>query len=609
MRRNSRKTGDTKSGASELNLPIAIAVCCLMWSGTTTLAQSAKQCLPVVRPPNQFSTSVKSVAVAAGDDGWSCWLTQSFLTGKDQNGTSWPNFAPTAWQRIQSQAPYWPEYHYDKTKGGADYIFPYGFDSGTRLLFYAGHGTATDWSSHDKTIRLLDVRVGDEKLRYLWQCSCDVMAHGIPIDLGAGEDYYRPLSFFYSGGGADDRRKRNVYARWESAADPGLRLACGGSSAICGNAGATTNRIWDNFLNRNFDVTDSFLEGVFNSPSGVPLCLSQGGDKINKTAIYDRDFSGDKNEAASFMGQRYLYLAYPVPFRRHGPLPVVGSHATPKLGLYPVLAVNKEQPESNSNCKDVKPDVQFSCEGQELGACFIDSKSGAEYYCGKSEFGEALPYSENRKKEHEYIEAAKNFVLARGWVVQLADIAGFSVVIERAKIGMKGNGLERYRKNAVVRFKQKFRVPFREGQVEVPVIGSGGEIVVQLNNDGKVRSATRVWRAVRDLQETKTLELLGPAQALDGLLSKLKARLSDILGLYDFREDKISFVWGYKEESGNCRQKEMRIVYQFTVKPFPGLGEKGVHPIVLEALGQTGETKEGGDRSQLDTNFCDEGLD
>jgi hypothetical protein len=602
------------------------------WTHAQQPAPAVTQaCREIVPQLFQIEASRPSVAVVPGQSGDrnSCRATLQFLSGCDEAGHNClPNAAPAAWQRVQLQRGEASTASFfcgkGRTQSGipcADRVAPNGIDSGPRLVFYAGHGVPTSWKAQQEDVELKRVLLGDQELRYFWQCSCNVMAHGVRIDLGAGlDDYYEPDSYFYSAGGADDPRKRNVFARWAAAASPRLRLACGGSSGVCAESGEVANRIWDDFNNRGFDVADSFLEGVFNARGGVPLCLAQGDEAPEKSTLFDRAFVGDANSAEKLAtDKRYLYLSYPAAFGEF-PLPVEGGQEPPKPGIYPVIHVA-------DLAVDVPPGFhadkglllsQDTVEGR--GAkILIEKKSRATYVRGVI-LDHVIPLGSGSRKtwgdmSEFYIKKAQEIIEKNGWTEALAaSPQAARIVIERTRLDTRGADLQRFQKNVVVRIKRLIPVTLEPGKTElVPVIGAGGEMVVQLNNDGSLRNAAKIWRPITvPGADDKKRKVRDPLEALQALLGEAIKGPSSPPGvvdsavpqgfeqIYDLRPEHVPYVWGYKEESGNCRQRDMWLVYQFTFLPKPDYREKGYQPLTLDVPAQ-----DDGSPESRRTRFCE----
>jgi len=126
------------------------------------------------------------------------------------------------------------KYYYDKTltAGGDDTNAGAGIDR-AMLFFYAGHGGPLSWSTLGDSASQNFMNLGNiaqgGTLRYYWQCSCEVFAHGPKKTCtGSTMEYSCPQDFT---GGADTENMRNVFLRWGPALSRDLRMACGMSTS------------------------------------------------------------------------------------------------------------------------------------------------------------------------------------------------------------------------------------------------------------------------------------------------------------------------------------------------------------------------------------------
>jgi hypothetical protein len=112
--------------------------------------------------------------------------------------------------------------------------------------------------------------------------------------------------------------------------------------------------------------------------------------------------------------------------------------------------------------------------------------------------------------------------------------------------------MQRLQKNVVITFTRQIML---DGKV-VPVVGGGGVISVQLNNNGLLYNASKVWRTVKGVKRTTKSKPYEQAyrEALAEIKGKEAYKLSD-------------WTWGYEEEAGNVKQTESRAVYLFNFVP------------------------------------------
>ena len=143
------------------------------------------------------------------------------------------------------------------------------------LLFYAGHGDPEKFWTVDENdlVDIADVRLGNCSsngvVRYVWQCSCQVYAHGPNKITGTCGGTGLPATPCYDnpGGWTGAAAEMNVYHRWGPALDPAVRMACGASTnARCEGIGGD---IWSNLTISNTDIADAFLIGIWAANMSV----------------------------------------------------------------------------------------------------------------------------------------------------------------------------------------------------------------------------------------------------------------------------------------------------------------------------------------------------
>ncbi|HSS48572.1 MAG TPA: hypothetical protein VLX28_06475 [Thermoanaerobaculia bacterium] len=599
-------------------LPLLTFVTLAALSYASALAQTSgganRQC-DVVSPPAcpkegsgaSLPADLLSVGVVSGGEPQDNELTCGFLTGKTTQGTSWSNSAPADWCKL-SMKPLPQEagdLHRDSSlsSGGKDSKPPNGLDSGPMLVFYAGHGDlnpTTAWqaagnSPEQQVVKLDQVLLGDGALRYFWQCSCNVMAHGEESLVDGTKDYFNPTSFYFGGNGFDNEKLRNVHRRWPVHMGGGLRMACGGTSGVCGNQQAVSERIWDNYNNKGYEVADSFLEGIFNAPSGVPLCLTRGGIKSIHTPLYDEEFSTKTNPYDPAVdGPAYIHLLYPVRFGGDShPKAVPSSQPSGNYsvfyfrpGSFELLCQSSDHPLKSHQC------ISSSRAPAESRPERIDVRSGARYFSGEPiKEPVLLTGAPQQWEEGHFIDLSLDFVRRHGWLErQFRSPEGMRLVVESAADGSYGNNFVRQQKDVLVRFKRQIAIERDAGRTElVNVLGPGGEISLLLNNDGSVIRASKVWRPVAG----ETGAAGGPDKVVQVQARTALQALAVLQGRPDWQDqaeiyqrEPAYYVWGYKEEAGNCRQKAIRLVYQFTFLPKNDDLFRGYSPLTLEVPAQ-----------------------
>jgi hypothetical protein len=518
----------------------------------------------ISNPADTFcNPELNSVISAHGNTDWHIDTANEFLFGVDMNGNpTATNHVPNTWDRehIHIGAAGSRDFYYDSTlnANGQDTNDPDGIDR-KMLFFYAGHGHPEHFDALGESASFEDnMSLGNcdngGSLRYYWQCSCEVFAHGPRTCAGGGWAYSCPEDF---DGSADSEAHRNVYDRWGPIVSDGyLRMACGSStSAYCHEDQA--NRIWNNYNNLGFDVADSFIFGLHSDASYdnvvVPLCITTGGDDVTQTPLYDQTFTN----APNFGGDNY-YIQFLSNFATN---PVSASATSSysdfaELPVYEVLPATA--PAAGKYQLDDSEEIYVSkATSQDQGPqTVIFKKSGAVYYHGQKKSLQR----ETKLTEKTYKDSAGRFVSAEKWKEKNAEAArGERMMIERASLN--GEPLEQFQKNISVSYRRKMDVDGKK----IPVVGSGGQILVQLNNDGSVLNASKVWRNVKK-GSMKTLKPFD--EAMEEAIAQLENADAYTLD---------TWKWGYKEEAGTVEQKKMSVVLQFAFKAAES-GNNDIYP-------------------------------
>lgn len=506
---------------------------------------------------------------AHGNTDWHIDTAEEFLFGTDMAGnTTATNHCPNSWTRRHMHVgkTNTNHYYYDKdlTTPGDDANITDGIDR-AMLFFYAGHGSPTLWNTLGNNASQDHMRLGDcpgnGLLRYYWQCSCEVFAHGPRSCPGATFHYACPGSF---DGSADSFNMRNVYERWGPALDPDLRMACGAStSAYCHET--QTNQIWEHYNVDGYDVADSFIYGL-DFWGVVPLCITMGGPNVTTTPLYDSKFTNQPNTS----GTSHYHIQYLSQFdsapRWKLKLPAI----PPILPIYELKPMPMPRRFSRARLSTAGDFMVSSDVVEERGPRMKVSRlSGAVYVVGKRDVSGKGPVL----KEADYVEQARSFIQEQGWMEESgSDLVGAKFEIESAPVNGKRGDTKRTQKNIVASVRRAIDV---EG-VPVPVLGEGGIISLQLNNDGSVFNARKVWRQISGVKRQAPIKSY--EEAHKEAFAKLKYP----------REYKLDqWTWGYKEAAGSVSQTEMRIVFRFMFIPVDP-GKTLEHPPrMIEIPGQT----------------------
>lgn len=487
-----------------------------------------------------------NTAVSAhGNTDWHIDTANEFLFGEDMAGAvTAANHCPDSWTRQHLHVGLTNTSHFyfdpSKTTPGDDKSATDGIDQ-PMLFFYAGHGNPTVWNTlgdngTQSNCLFGDCRDGTAGLRYYWQCSCEVFAHG-PLTCPGGLEYGCPGDF---DGSADSAAMRNVYERWGPAISPELRMACGASTlAYCHESQA--NSIWHNYNLGGDDVADSFINGL-SGWGVVPLCITRGGADVTLTPLYDATFTN----AANGSGSSYYHIQWGSSFA--------------KQWIPPHIAIPIELP-----IYELKPlplpeelkAVRLERSGGDLVSSDVDGfrmrlvpASGAIYLNGQRK----PPVSGPALTEERYVEIAKKFLEQRG--LGEADLEA----PEAVRLMLQSRPVENGSKPSAIRTKGvtlTFHRSVKVGDARVPVVGQGGTIEVGMNTDGSIHRTAKVWRAIGATKRVAKVKTEKDA------LAEAQQKLGDGANAYEVDR----WVFGYKEADGNATQSELRAVYQFAFVP------------------------------------------
>lgn len=512
---------------------------------------------------------MNSAISAHGNTDWHIDTANEFLFGTDMGGTvTAANHCPNTWTRRHMHVGLTNTNHFYNDKSlatpGDDTDATSGIDQ-SMLFFYAGHGAPTLWNTLGNNASQGSMRLGNCAsgntgiLRYYWQCSCEVFAHGQKTCTGATFEYACPETF---DGSADSDAMRNVYERWGPVLSPELRMACGAStSAYCHESEA--NRIWDRYNNSGHDVADSFIEGL-NVWGVVPLCITMGGSNVNTTPLVtDTVFTNQANSSGTSHYHIQYLTNFASTFRLLIPLEVLEALPIYKLKPLPL-------PEKFRVMKFSESDGRMTAKGeaaQGLAEVKINRASGSVYLKGaiKGVTGKTLG-------EKEYLDQAERILAQYGLAEkEMMEPTGSGMMIESKPVKGGREEIRKTRKNAAVVYKRY--IPY-EGK-KINVLGDGGTITVRLNSDGSLLDASKVWRQIAEVKK------VAKVKRYEAALKEAEARLKGAEG-YKLG----SWNWGYKEMDGNSGQEELRVVFQFNFVPKNKRDIIDFPPRIIEIQGQ-----------------------
>ncbi|HEV8239670.1 MAG TPA: hypothetical protein VGS57_09895 [Thermoanaerobaculia bacterium] len=449
------------------HLPLAAVVMLLSWAAAAGAveAPTAAMCPP---PPSLLGVAGYEELVP---------LVDGFVAA-----------APADWSK-RTVVPGNVAYHYEKAMVSRDDDPQYGVDTAD-VVFFLGHGAPGSWQLGNKlAVSVNSVLLGPPRGRalYYWQCACRVFAHGPDVN----GNYISPSEFH---GSADDDTSRmaNVLYRWRDALTPGLRMACGGSSevtcAVEGSGETVGGRFWKNLRDRGYDLADSLLLAIrADRTKVVPLCLTRGSQDPTQSPLYDPDFVREINGGGSYFHIEYTETQtvsdrMPIPSRGDDPAEVIPALAASAHVAYATAAAGIDTGEPHHQvvrCPD-RPQ-----RWEDVATFLCPAKTP--------------PATVDEVDTQRFLTAARHFVIdEEGWASD-AEVRG---------TGMTALWIDSYDDKAPTRDPwphshglKSVLLRFQRPAVDVPLTVKpieefdGGEIVVLLDSQAKVRAAYRDWRA------------------------------------------------------------------------------------------------------------------
>ena len=495
----------------------------------------------VTNPP------LNSAISAHGNEDWHIDTAEEFLFGTDMDGnSSAANHAPDSWTKTHIHVDLTNTNHFyydsDLVTPGDDTDTTSGIDR-NMLFFYAGHGMPTYWNTLGNDAVQGRMNLGDGPsglLRYFWQCSCETFAHGPRSCPSSSFVYACPEDF---DGSSDSFSMRNVYERWGPVLGDDLRMACGVSTdAWCHEY--NVNRVWDNYNNNGLDVADSFIDGLGRS-GVVPLCITTGGLFTTTTPLYDETFTNQRNASGA-----YLHIQYPAGFDSNAPPMIV--HEPPELiPVFELIPIPLPEPWMEN--KLVERDgmlVSPETVGERGPRMRVNPVSGAMYIRGERE----TKVKAQGRTEQDYITLAMKHIRQHGWSEEMTtEPFGTRFLIDSKPRKGKTAEIEHTQKNIIVKLRRLVEIEGRK----VPVYGAGGVISVQMNNDGSLLNAHKIWRKINTVKQKAKVKpfKIAEQEAMNVLGDKAEGYVLAEWG------------WGYKELAGNVEQKTMGIIYRFDFRP------------------------------------------
>jgi len=487
-------------------------------------------------------------------------------------------------------------YYQDRTldPAGNDKDRYNGVDTAT-LFFSATHGTPETWlampngrdpgkcpqsASETHVVEPGKMRLGnsqgtgdgqgiDDGLRYFWQCASNVFAHGPRQCPGGAPDFGCPESSDVT---QDTVLTRNVYERWGGILAPGLRMACGFSTAaFCHPDDA--RRVWDLYdrSSNGFTAADAFIEGFRRGHEGtLPLCLTLGGASVERTPLFDVRLFTSPNPS----GTSHYHAQYPVPFRsthQPGRPAETGSPLwAPIFGLkpMPLPATLKKLAFERQDGMLVSSDLE-NATGLSVR---VRPASGALYLNGEIKFDPDV----RTLKEDQYLDRAARFMRDWGMTEAAAKPEGVRMMLETVPVSNRTFEAIRRQKSVFITFRRQVELDGKS----IPVLGDGGLIRLQMNNDGSVARAAKVWREITGVRKIARIR---PYETTYG------EALQQLANPASYKLD--GWTWGYKEFEGSAEQADLRIVHIFTFTPKGQESALQVAPVKVEIVAQQDMTE------------------
>jgi len=193
----------------------------------------------------------------------------------------------------------------------------------------------------------------------------------------------------------------------------------------------------------------------------------------------------------------------------------------------------------------------------------INPHSGAMYVAGS-----AVPIGVRMSlSEEEYIDRAWSYIDEFGWEEAFASDPVGSRMMIAAVSTEQGERQATVQKNVIVTFKRLLDV---EGTV-VPVLGEGGVMEIQMNNDGSLLNASKVWREVVEFDQWSRVKTYEEA---------VEQALRETGHAWAYAVD--DWAWGYVESAGNEAQEVMELVYWFWLTPNEQGQVRDLAPMMIE---------------------------
>jgi hypothetical protein len=202
----------------------------------------------------------------------------------------------------------------------------------------------------------------------------------------------------------------------------------------------------------------------------------------------------------------------------------------------------------------------------------IRPASGALYLNGQIKFDPDDP----ALKEEQYLERAARFLQEWGIAEASAKPEGIRMMLETVPVNNRTFEVIRRQKGVFITFRRQVELDGKP----VPVLGDGGVIRLQMNNDGSIARAAKVWRQITGIRKIARIK---PYETTYG------EALQQLANPASYRLD--GWTWGYKEFEGTAEQADLTIVHIFTFTPKGQDGALQAVPVKVEIAAQLDMTE------------------
>lgn len=496
----------------------------------------------------------------------------------------------------------------------------YGIDQGV-FFFHIGHGGSDVWgpNARDGEIDWREQILGNcssdgaktGELRYYFLCSCRGLAHGPRVQRSDGAwEYDRPSEydpFATVGGTADLPDPANVFDRLDPVLSANMRITCGFStSGRCNVNDPTDNVIYywkQNYFEYLYNVADSWgyanarsnrKRGYLVDASGdtvrpiyqTPLCIARGnnnGEDFRSPITDDQVFTEKANP--------YNDALHVKSWETDASGITAHDLEEPEmLPIAPVFLTERGRPRWFDEESGVLRDEKFFKTNNlldEFDICqdtFTSkrlTRDGRPSVKVSTHTGDVI-LSGNRKPVskkvahlpvEKYAKIAEDFLEKQGWKEQ--DIGKPHVVRGKLQIKPLGKQVEGHK---ILTMQSDIALVYGRrislGKRSAMVFGSDNEIVIQMNNDGTIKSASKSWRTIKGKKENVPVKTYEEAysEAVDEL---------DNPGFYKLS----SWNWGYKSTTNQHGEEMMAIYYFFSFDPIATIEACTGSPIDISIQG------------------------